>query len=131
MPLVTLFYYGFTSWNAFGRARWVGFDNYSRLLGDASFWVAVRNTAYYGVLYVPLTLALSLGLALLLNQKIRGLPFFRTAAFFPYITSIVAIAVVWNTLFSPDFGRSTSSCARSASPTRRGGRHPRRGRCPR
>lgn len=49
-------------------------------------------------------MAISLGLAMLLNQKLRGVGFFRTTAFFPYVTSIVAIAVVWNMLFSPEYG---------------------------
>ncbi len=55
-------------------------------------------------MYIPLTLVVSLGLAMLLNTKLRGVAFFRTAAFFPYITSIVAIAMVWNILFSPEYG---------------------------
>ena len=59
---------------------------------------------YYTVFHIPLTLVIALGLALLLNRKLKGVAFFRTAAFFPYITSIVAIAVVWNMLFSPEFG---------------------------
>jgi multiple sugar transport system permease protein/alpha-1,4-digalacturonate transport system permease protein len=71
---------------------------------DASFWTALTNTAYYTVFHIPLTLAAALGLALLLNRKLRGVAFFRTVAFFPYITSIVAIAQVWNMLFSPGYG---------------------------
>ncbi|HEX5859103.1 MAG TPA: sugar ABC transporter permease, partial [Microbacterium sp.] len=85
-------------------ADWVGFANFERLLGDGSFRISVVNTLYYSVLHIPLTIIVSLGLALLLNNKLRGVAFFRTAAFFPYITSIVAIAVVWNLLFSPDYG---------------------------
>lgn len=104
VPVIALFYISFTNWNAFGKARWVGLDNFTRLLGDNSFRTALRNTLYYSVFHVPLTLALSLGLAILLNQKLRGVAFFRTAAFFPYVTSIVAIAVVWNMLFSPEYG---------------------------
>ena len=64
----------------------------------------VVNTLYYSAMHIPLTIVVSLGLALLLNNKLRGVAFFRTAAFFPYITSIVAIAVVWNLLFSPEYG---------------------------
>lgn len=104
VPVVALFYIAFTSWNAFGTAEWVGLDNFTRMFGDKSFFVALSNTVYYTVFHIPLTLGLSLALALLLNRKLRGVAFFRTAAFFPYVTSIVAIAVVWNMLFSPDFG---------------------------
>ncbi|MFG6503053.1 carbohydrate ABC transporter permease [Microbacterium sp. P05] len=104
VPIGVLFYMSLTNWNVFGTANWVGFANFERLLGDGSFRVSVINTLYYSVLHIPLTFVVSLGLALLLNNKLRGVAFFRTAAFFPYITSIVAIAVVWNLLFSPDSG---------------------------
>jgi multiple sugar transport system permease protein len=88
----------------FGAAQWIGLDNFERLVGDASFHTALLNTLYYAAIHIPLTLVASLSLALLLNRKLRGVAFFRTVAFFPYITSIVAIAVVWNMLFSPEFG---------------------------
>ncbi|MEO3773065.1 sugar ABC transporter permease [Micromonospora sp. B9E7] len=104
LPVAVLFYVAFTNWNVFGVAEWTGTANFRRMWGDASFWTALRNTAYYTVFHIPLTLAASLGLALLLNRKLRGVRFFRTVAFFPYITSIVAIAIVWNQLFSPEYG---------------------------
>ncbi|MCE6994990.1 sugar ABC transporter permease [Saccharothrix sp. S26] len=103
-PVVALFYVSFTNWNVFGKAKWIGLDNFTRLLGDSSFHRALLNTLYYSAFHIPLTLAVSLGLALLLNRKLRGVAFFRTAAFFPYITSIVAIAIAWNLLFSRDAG---------------------------
>jgi multiple sugar transport system permease protein/alpha-1,4-digalacturonate transport system permease protein len=104
VPVIWLFYIAFTDWNAFGTAQWVGLANFTRMFGDSSFYVALENTVYYTVFHIPLTLAASLALALLLNSKLRGAAFFRTAAFFPYVTSIVAIAVVWNMLFSPEVG---------------------------
>ena len=104
IPIVVLFYMSFTNWNVFGKADWIGLANFERLIGDGSFRISVVNTLYYSVLHIPLTIVVSLGLALLLNNKLRGVAFFRTAAFFPYITSIVAIAVVWNLLFSPEYG---------------------------
>jgi multiple sugar transport system permease protein len=104
IPVLTLFYLGFTNWNIFGTANWTGLANFQRLLGDTTFHTAVLNTFYYSIMHIPLTFVVSLGLALLLNTKLRGVAFFRTAAFFPYITSIVAIAVVWNLLFSPQYG---------------------------
>lgn len=104
LPVVVLFYVAFTNWNVFGVAEWTGTANFRRMWGDASFWTALCNTLYYTVFHIPLTLAASLGLALLLNRKLRGVRFFRTVAFFPYITSIVAIAIVWNQLFSPEYG---------------------------
>jgi multiple sugar transport system permease protein/alpha-1,4-digalacturonate transport system permease protein len=104
VPVLTLFYMAFTNWNVFGVAQWIGLDNFTRMVQDASYHTAVRNTLYYALVHIPLTLVASLGLAMLLNRKMRGVAFFRTVAFFPYITSIVAIAVVWNMLFSPEFG---------------------------
>lgn len=103
-PVLVLFYLGFTKWNAFGSAEFIGVSNFQRLWSDATFHTALFNTAYYAVFHIPLTLAISLCVAMLLNRKLRGMAFFRTVAFFPYITSIVAIAVVWNMLFSPEAG---------------------------
>jgi multiple sugar transport system permease protein/alpha-1,4-digalacturonate transport system permease protein len=103
-PVLALFYFSLTNWNIFGNAEWVGLDNFAKLVGDKSFHTALGNTFYYAALHIPLTIVVSLCLALLLNQKLRGAAFFRTVAFFPYITSIVAVAVVWNMLFSPEFG---------------------------
>ena len=104
VPVALLFYYAFTSWNVFGGAEWTGLDNFRQLLHDRSFRTALTNTVYYTVFHIPLTLVAALGLALLLNRKLRGVAFFRTVAFFPYITSIVALAQVWNMLFSPSYG---------------------------
>jgi ABC-type sugar transport system permease subunit len=73
-------------------------------MADPNFWAALRNTALYALGHVPLTMAAALGLALLLNQKLKGIAFFRVAVFIPYITSLVAIAVVWNMMFNPTSG---------------------------
>jgi ABC-type sugar transport system permease subunit len=104
VPVLVLFYMAFTNWDVFGTATWTGLSNFKRLLHDSTFHTALWNTFYYAVFHIPLTIVVSLALALLLNQKLRGVAFFRTAAFFPYITSIVAIAIVWNLLFSPKYG---------------------------
>ncbi|RAX20074.1 sugar ABC transporter permease [Actinomyces sp. Z5] len=104
IPVIALFYIAFTKWSAFGSPEFTGLDNFVRLVNDPTFWTAFWNTLYYAVVHIPLTLALSLGLAMLLNQKLRGLAFFRSAAFFPYFTSIVAVAQVWNMLLAPENG---------------------------
>ncbi len=104
LPVATLFYFAFTDWNVFGVAEWVGADNFTRMLHDDSFWTALTNTVWYTAFHIPLTMGAALALAVLLNRKLRGVAFFRTVAFFPYIASIVAIAQVWNMLFSPDYG---------------------------
>ena len=104
VPVIVLFYMSLTNWNIFGNAQFVGLQNFIQLSKDGSFRVAFLNTLYYSVMHIPLTIVVSLGLALILNNKLRGVAFFRTAAFFPYITSIVAIALVWNLLLSPEYG---------------------------
>jgi multiple sugar transport system permease protein len=104
VPVGYLFYLAFTNLNAFGRGKWVGTDNFVQLWHDSSFWESFWNTFYFSAVHIPLTLVVSLGLAILLNRKLKGMAFFRTAAFFPYITSIVALCAVWNILLSPDSG---------------------------
>ncbi|WP_337059722.1 carbohydrate ABC transporter permease [Kineococcus sp. G2] len=104
VPVVATFGIAFTKWNAYSTPEFTGLDNFTRLVQDDNFRVALFNTVYYTVGHVPLTMAASLLLALALNRKLRGVAFFRTAAFFPYITSIVAVAVVWNMLYNPTQG---------------------------
>ena len=77
-----------------------GTDNYVRLMGDADFWQSVRNTVLFVVGTVPITTGLALGLALLLNSKIRGRGFFRAAYFFPSLTALVVVALVWTSLYA-------------------------------
>ncbi|UAJ78921.1 sugar ABC transporter permease [Leifsonia sp. ZF2019] len=104
VPVIAAFGLAFMHWDSYNAPTWAGIDNFLRLFRDDDFRIALQNTVLYAVGHVPLTLALSLGLALLLNQKLRGIAFFRVAIFFPYITSLVAIAIVWNMLFDPTSG---------------------------
>ena len=85
--------------------RFVGLDNYLRLLRTPLFWQALGNTFYFVVVGVPLSIALSLGSALLLHARVaRFKPFFRTALFAPVVTTLVAVAVVWRYLFQTRYG---------------------------
>ncbi|MEV5743372.1 carbohydrate ABC transporter permease [Microbispora rosea] len=104
VPMVAALALAFLKWDSYNTPEWVGLDNFRRLLRDENFFVALRNTLYYAAGHIPLTLAAALGLAIALDRKLRGVHFFRTAAFFPYITSLVAVAVVWNMLFNPTAG---------------------------
>lgn len=104
VPMLAAFALAFLEWDSYSTPEWVGLDNFARLFGDENFHVALRNTLFYAAGHIPLTLVAALGLAMALNRKLRGVPFFRTAAFFPYITSLVAVAVVWNMLFNPTAG---------------------------
>ncbi len=104
VPMLAAFALAFLKWDSYNTPEWAGLDNFRRLLRDENFFVALRNTLYYAAGHIPLTLAAALGLAIALDRKLRGVQFFRTAAFFPYITSLVAVAVVWNMLFNPTAG---------------------------
>ncbi len=104
IPVVASLFLAFMEWDAFSAPEFVGVENFVKMVHDDTFWISLKNTVYYTVGTVPLTLLCSLGLALLLNKKIWGVKFFRATIFFPYITSLVAVAVVWNMLFHPDMG---------------------------
>ncbi|MGC9468262.1 MAG: carbohydrate ABC transporter permease [Anaerolineae bacterium] len=104
VPMVFSLALAFMHWDGANVVTWAGLDNFKRLLEDDTFHIALRNTFYYVVGTVPTTMVAALILALLLNQPLRGRNFFRTAYFFPYVASLVAVAVVWNMLFHPAMG---------------------------
>jgi ABC-type sugar transport system permease subunit len=104
VPMVFGLALSFMDWSPWGDPEWVGFENFERMFRNSTFWIALWNTTYYAAGHIPLTMAVSLGLALLLNGTLAGLGFFRTAFFLPYVTSLVAVAVVWNMLFNPTSG---------------------------
>jgi len=85
--------------------RFVGLANYTRLLGNPLFWQALGNTLYFVLVGVPLSIALSLGAALLLNSPLaRFTQVCRTALFAPVVTTLVAVAVIWRYLFNTRYG---------------------------
>lgn len=106
VPILMAVGLSFMDWNgsAVKAPEFVGLENYRHLLRDGRFKDALVNTAVYTVATVPLIMAVSLLLAVILNQKIAGRNFFRTMSFFPYVASLVAVAAVWNALFSPEKG---------------------------
>ncbi len=90
---------------SFANARVVGFRNYTRLFEDPLFWTALKNTLYFLLVGGPLSVAVSLGAALLLNSRLtRFKSFFRFVYFAPVVTTLVAVAVVWRFLYHPRFG---------------------------
>ena len=94
----------FYEWDLIGNPEFVGAGNYTRLFDDPMFWKSIWNTIYYAALSIPLTIFLSMGIAILLNNPIRGLGFYRTAYFIPVVTSINAVAIVWNFIYHPEIG---------------------------
>ncbi|HYN81266.1 MAG TPA: sugar ABC transporter permease [Gemmatimonadaceae bacterium] len=88
-----------------GNTRFVGLQNYSKLLQTPDFWAALRNTFYFAFVGGPLTIAVALGAALLLSSKlVRFKGFFRTIYFTPFVTTLVAVAIVWRYLYHTRYG---------------------------
>jgi multiple sugar transport system permease protein len=89
-------------WGLRGPREFLGIENYQGLFGDPIFWKGVVNTLYYVAIWVPLTMALGLFLAVIVNEGIRGRTFFRAAFYFPTLASSAAITVVWIFLLQPE-----------------------------
>lgn len=104
IPIICSLILSVMEWDSSNPMVFVGLDNFKRLLTDETFKISLWNTVYYSIFTVPLTMAAALGLALILNQKMKGINMFRTIFFFPHVASLVAVAVVWNLLFHPTLG---------------------------
>ncbi|MCK6576887.1 MAG: sugar ABC transporter permease [Anaerolineae bacterium] len=106
IPLVLSFFLSFRDWTrpTFSDAPYIGLENYEFLMGDRRFWQSMGNSAYYTALSVPLGMAFSLAIALVMNQKLRGVYLFRTLFFMPVVSSWVAVSIIWLTLLDPNVG---------------------------
>ena len=95
-PLMMSIYYSFTDFNAVLPPVWIGLANYRELfLEDPLFWKSLYNTFFFAIFSVPLSLSVSLGLAILLNQPVPFRSIFRTVFFLPSIVPLVASSVLW------------------------------------
>jgi multiple sugar transport system permease protein len=104
-PLLFAIGLSFTRWDLISKPAFIGLGNYEKLfMEDESFRIAVKNTLVFTAMSVPAGTIISLILANVLNQKIRGTTFYRTAYFLPVVSSSIAIALVWAWVFNPDFG---------------------------
>jgi len=111
-PLVATVYYSFCHYNVVTPPVWAGLDNYREMFAlspDNLFWKSLWNTLYFTVFSVPLGLALAIGLALLLNQKVWGIAAYRTVFFLPSIVPLVASAVLWLWVLDPGSGLINST----------------------
>jgi multiple sugar transport system permease protein len=104
IPVIASFFMSFTSWNGFGVIEFIGIDNYKQLLKDENFKISFFNSILFMVISVPITLFLSMLIAVALNQGIRFVKVFRTAVFLPYVTATIAVAAVWQLIFNPTMG---------------------------
>lgn len=102
IPIIWVIYLSFTDYNVFTPPDWVGFENYSKLVNDDSFWNAFKNTFFYWVLVTPAITILSLILAILVNQKLRFIKAYRLAFYFPVLVSVVVTALLWKWMFAGD-----------------------------
>ncbi|HHX39278.1 MAG TPA: sugar ABC transporter permease [Armatimonadetes bacterium] len=98
------------------KEAYIGLANYSKLLADPEFRQSLLVTLWYVIGTVPVGLALSLGVAVLLFRPLRGVGFYRTLFFLPYITSLVAAAAVWQWMYNPDYGVLNLALARLGLP---------------
>ena len=104
IPVVFTLILSIMKWDGFNAMEFVGFGNFESIFTDYRFSSAFWKTLLYVVFTVILTLLASLGLACALNKKIRGRDAFRSAIFFPYVASMIAIGAVWKQLFEQNYG---------------------------
>jgi multiple sugar transport system permease protein len=103
-PILATLAISLTKWDLLTAPKLIGFDNYLALVTDDRFLKALRNTFFYTIVSVPVGLTIALGLAIALNTRVRGIAFVRTAYFLPVVTSTIAIALVWQWIYSADAG---------------------------
>jgi multiple sugar transport system permease protein len=104
-PMVAAAYFSLTKWDLLSAPIWVGLDNFRDLLTrDASFINSVQVTTQFAIISVPLHIVLGLGLAMLLNTRVRGLRVYRSIFYLPAVLSGVAVALLWAWVYSASFG---------------------------
>ena len=103
-PIVGAFYISATDWGGFGDRQFIGTDNYEELIHDQAFRHSLEVTLRYTVLFVPLLYVLSLGLAILVNQRLKFTGVFRTLYFLPFMLSLVVTSVIWAFMFDERAG---------------------------
>jgi multiple sugar transport system permease protein len=103
-PIVASLFISMTDWNLLNPPKWIGLDNYTKMFGDRDFYNSLGVTLRYVALSVPIYMIVGLAVALLLNQKLRGMYVFRTILFMPSVIAGTAMAVLWSMLLNPDVG---------------------------
>ena len=102
-PMIASLYLSFTNYSLIQAPKWIGLDNYVRMLSDARLHNSLKVTFTYVFVGVPLQLILALAVAMLLNEGMKGLPFYRSVFYLPsMLGSSVAIAVLWRQMFGVD-----------------------------
>jgi ABC-type sugar transport system permease subunit len=104
IPVLFSFALCFTEWDTSNPIKFIGLKNFAKMMKDETFFISLTNTFYYTASVVPGTLVVALVLAIVLNKRMKAANIFRSIFFFPYISSLVAVAVAWNMLFQPEMG---------------------------
>lgn len=104
VPVLATFVISFADWDLSENFKFIGLGNYQELLTDGIFRKVFWNTLYFTAVSVPIGIVLSLFLAILLNQRLRMIRFYRAAFFIPVISSMVAVAVIWQWIYNPQYG---------------------------
>lgn len=103
-PILFSLFLSFCRWDVISPIQWIGLGNYQQMLQDKLLKTALINTLLYAALYIPASLVVALGMALLLNQKLKGMGLFRTLFYLPTLTQGVATFTLWSILFEPETG---------------------------
>jgi len=111
VPLGLSFYYSFCKYDLLTPPKYVGLQNYTGLMHDATFWQATGNTFYYGMMSLPACLLVSLGMAMLLNVNVPGQAAWRAIIFMPSLVPVVASAMVWMWLLNAKLGLVNAALA--------------------
>ncbi len=104
IPIISTFLISFTNWDLITIPKWIGLLNYKLLFKDRVFWISLIKTLHFTLVNVPIQSFLALLIALLLNQKFRGINVFRTLFIMPWICMSVAIALSWTWILNTEFG---------------------------
>ena len=111
-PILYSLYLSFTSYNMLSAPKWVGTLNYRILFAeDPLFWESLYNTLYFVFFSVPLSTVAGVLMAVLLNQKVRGIGIWRTIFYLPSVVSIIVVSLLWQWIFDPSFGLINSALA--------------------
>lgn len=115
-PMVASLVFSLTDWQVGGTPSFVGLGNYTELVQDELFWTSLSATTYYTLGAVPAVLIVSFVVAMLLNEKVRGLAFWRTVFYLPTLVPAIANVVLWIWIFNPDFGLLNSLLRQTGLP---------------
>lgn len=104
IPVIFSFGFSFIKWDLLNTPKFVGFDNYIKIFSDPLFGKILLNTIVFALSTSILGVIIPLILAVILNSKIRGSEFFKTAYFLPFVTPMIVIAIIWQWIFDPNIG---------------------------